>query len=739
MARICQTLKTIKKNWELIFISLAILFIELLVIRLIGTEIRVFAYLSNLLLLAAFIGLGLGMLVKKQLSLLISGFAIFTAVVITSSKYVLHLPNSDIRLFAQITELLAPLSEPYSWQTLTSNLTIEIFLGLVVLLLIFLNVVLIFMPLGQRLGTILAKHNEPILAYSFNLIASIAGLWLFQAYSVSYLTPYLAAVLTLAALFFLVKNSSERLTIALLTAVLIVFVTPKSLSENIKDTYWSAYHKITIAKTEKDTVRVNPQPEGWFMEVNNAAYMTLLDLSENYKKEAGIKLDGLYGQNVPVNTTFSDVYYLPFQFQRQPKNVLIIGAGAGNDVAAALRKNVQMVKHNQKEMHIDAVEIDPTIISLGKKYHPENPYLQENANIIIGDGRSYLARTDTKYDLVVMGIADSYTPTSSLTNLRLDHYLYTKESFQRIKDVLRDDGFLFLTFEVRRPWVGGRLEKGLSEVFGQKPRIFEVRSDNIYGWGGYSFVVSKNPNGLVNLFAQDEQLNAYVKVNERTFSTDTKLLTDDWPYLYLDKPRLPLLHAVVGTVLLISLFIFKKTVIAKNKINLPMFFWGAAFLLFEFQNVSKSSLLFGVTWATNLFTISAILVLLLLANWTVQRKFVKPDTAFTFLLITAFVQIITPLSLLNTFSTLQKILFATLLLNLPLYFGGIIFAHMFKEAKDKASAFGSNFLGAVIGGSLEMTSFLYGIHSLLYMVILLYTLGYILYKQRTFNTLAFKH
>src|SRR3990167_10386302 len=183
MARICQTLKTIKKNWELIFISLAILFIELLVIRLIGTEIRVFAYLSNLLLLAAFIGLGLGMLVKKQLSLLISGFAIFTAVVITSSKYVLHLPYGDIRLLAQITELLAPLSEPYSWQTLTSNLTIEIFVGLVVLLLIFLNVVLIFIPLGQRLGTILSKHNELVLAYSFNLLASIASLWLFQAYS----------------------------------------------------------------------------------------------------------------------------------------------------------------------------------------------------------------------------------------------------------------------------------------------------------------------------------------------------------------------------------------------------------------------------------------------------------------------------------------------------------------------------------------------------------------------------
>ena len=40
------------------------------------------------------------------------------------------------------------------------------------------------------------------------------------------------------------------------------------------------------------------------------------------------------------------------------ENVLILGAGSGTDVAAAL-------KHGAK--HVDAVEIDPVILRLGKR------------------------------------------------------------------------------------------------------------------------------------------------------------------------------------------------------------------------------------------------------------------------------------------------------------------------------------------------------------------------------------
>ncbi|HNC75635.1 MAG TPA: hypothetical protein PK362_12210, partial [Elusimicrobiota bacterium] len=51
-----------REERELWVASATILFQELLFIRWIGTEVRVLAYFPNLLLLAAFLGLGLGCL-----------------------------------------------------------------------------------------------------------------------------------------------------------------------------------------------------------------------------------------------------------------------------------------------------------------------------------------------------------------------------------------------------------------------------------------------------------------------------------------------------------------------------------------------------------------------------------------------------------------------------------------------------------------------------------------------------
>jgi hypothetical protein len=50
------------------------------------------------------------------------------------------------------------------------------------------------------------------------------------------------------------------------------------------------------------------------------------------------------------------VYNLPFRLAPAAERVLVVGAGTGNDVAAALRNGARMV---------DAVEIDPTILALG--------------------------------------------------------------------------------------------------------------------------------------------------------------------------------------------------------------------------------------------------------------------------------------------------------------------------------------------------------------------------------------
>ena len=66
------------------------------------------------------------------------------------------------------------------------------------------------------------------------------------------------------------------------------------------------------------------------------------------------------------------------------EDVLILGAGSGTDVAASLL-------HGTK--HIDAVEIDPVIVRLGREHHPDQPYNDPRVNVVTDDARHFLRTT----------------------------------------------------------------------------------------------------------------------------------------------------------------------------------------------------------------------------------------------------------------------------------------------------------------------------------------------------------
>ncbi|MDO8261211.1 MAG: hypothetical protein Q7T50_07030, partial [Candidatus Magasanikbacteria bacterium] len=269
--------KFLKNNYELISYSFIALFLELLIIRLVGTEIRIFAYLSNLVLLATFVGMGLGMLTKRFLPLSISGFFLFITSVIVSTNYIVRWPNLEFKLFTGITELLAPLSENYIWLQIDTFSKSGIIVGLFLMVMLFIVLVLIFAPIGQALGKAISRGNKPIIAYSVNIAASLVGLWAFQAFSTVRFTPYFGIIIVLAALACLAKNKSERLFLIAILVVSIAYLSPKIESKTI--TYWSPYQKLTLS-TAIYPPSVIPRPGGWYLEVNNVGYMSLLDLGK---------------------------------------------------------------------------------------------------------------------------------------------------------------------------------------------------------------------------------------------------------------------------------------------------------------------------------------------------------------------------------------------------------------------------------------------------------------------------
>ena len=97
--------------------------------------------------------------------------------------------------------------------------------------------------------------------------------------------------------------------------------------------------------------------------------------------------------------------------------VLILGAGSGTDVAAALR-------HGAK--HVTAVDIDPVILRLGAERHPDKPYSDPRVTVVNDDARHFLRTTTKKYDLVVFALIDSLTVQSSFAGVRLESYMFTQ-------------------------------------------------------------------------------------------------------------------------------------------------------------------------------------------------------------------------------------------------------------------------------------------------------------------------
>ena len=160
-------------------------------------------------------------------------------------------------------------------------------------------------------------------------------------------------------------------------------------------------------------------------------------------------------------------YSLPHLLNRDAggapfEEVLVIGAGSGNDVAAALHYGAK---------HVDAVEIDPAIFNLGKRDHPNIPYADPRVTVHIDDGRSFLRRTQTRYDLVIYALVDSLVLHSGYSTVRLESFLFTREAFEDIKARLKPNGVFAAYNAYRQGWVVGRLQTMMTAVFGDRPLV----------------------------------------------------------------------------------------------------------------------------------------------------------------------------------------------------------------------------------------------------------------------------
>ena len=146
--------------------------------------------------------------------------------------------------------------------------------------------------------------------------------------------------------------------------------------------------------------------------------------------------------------------------------------------------------------------------------------------------------------------------------------------------------------------------------------------------------------------------------------------------------------------------------------------------MLEAQIVSRLALFFGTTWIVNAIVLSAVLVMILLAN-LVAARWPAPGhgPCYLGLLLTILLLHGIPLDRLFLASELAKGLAVGGLFTLPLFFAGLIFITSFRGAPRKDAAFGANLLGAILGGFLEGIAFITGMRALLLLAAALYLLS----------------
>ena len=204
---------------------------------------------------------------------------------------------------------------------------------------------------------------------------------------------------------------------------------------------------------------------------------------------------------------------------------------------------------------------------------------------------------------------------------------------------------------------------------------------------------------------------------------------DDWPFFYLMFRRVPtqyraFLALIIGLGFLPILLLPK----GERRVRLPYFFLGAAFFLIETSNVVSLSLLYGSTWSVNVLVFCGILVLVLLGNLSAHRLRRQPMWLW-FALLTASVggaYAMPTSALLSLDLPVLRAVAAVVVFLGPVYFAAIIFATLIRREKKLYQAYGSNVLGAVVGGACEYLSLMFGFKFLLGITLAFYLMTFLL-------------
>ncbi len=491
--------------------------------------------------------------------------------------------------------------------------------------------------------------------YGADLIGAVAGL-LFALVAISWLGAFdtliaLAIFCALIAVLLAVMGRNRRFQIGagVVTGLLIVVLITNQAAG------WLEFSpkKLKDAPPDKTLMTVLKDPEARIIETRWGPFARL-DVVETSDESvryiftdagAGSTMVRYTGNDQDVAWLTGEVAFLPFTITPDTtQNVLILGAGAGQDVLMA---------HLAGAKSIDAVEINPLMIDLTRDYADYNGGIFDLDGVTAEamDARHYVEHSKDHYDLIYANLVYSQAAAPGTSALS-ENYIFTKEAFEAYWDHLTDNGRI--GFVAHQGIEGIRLlVAALDMLEGQgmslQNALQHVSLATLTGGDPQTrtsvLVVTRQPwsGAMVNNYVTQAHLRSagllylpiyqeigldalsvgamtlddYVKANADQYNYEPT--TDNWPFFFQFVPGMPdqltellfIAGALVFVYLSWSIFFFvRKDRRQWVRASLVPYFalLGAAFMLVEVPLIQRFNLLIGQPAAGLAAVIGALLV-----------------------------------------------------------------------------------------------------------------------------------
>lgn len=690
------------------------LFLELALIRWSSAQVLYLSYVSNFVLISAFFGLGLGALLAAELAqrtrdrMVVAAPALLAAVLV------------GVALFE--TQVVVSGAELLYFQNENLGTRVSSWLVLALLGVLF---VALFCSIGVAIGRDLGR-SAPLRAYSAEIGGSLFGIALFTLLALLGASPVLW--FSLGGLGLLLLGARGRRAVYLNAIILLVAVFTCAWVDD--GALWSPYYRVRVlpgspapARHPRDPAAGSPRHR---LQVNSITHQHISDIRLRepfyefpYRALGALPLERHDLRYLVDPTPGADPKHVPRS--RLPlERVLVVGAGNGTDTAFALAYGAK---------HVDAVEIDPLLAQIGRELQPNRPYQDPRVKLWVGDARTFLEKARGPYDLVVFGLPDSLTLASPYAGLRLESFLFTRETFARIRALLQPNHGLFVGYNYyREPWLVDRIARTIEAGFERAPKVLIGPDRNL------SAAFFAGP-GLSNVPPRLGDSWGFRWRGARA-QHDATVPSDDWPFLYARRRAIPphlvgsaaVMSGVALLTVLAVLFLPARRRARREPVELrellPFFLMGVSFLLLETAGLVRMSLLFGSTWLVNALVFFAVLLMVLLANGVAAKlPLARPWRPFLLLFAALLLAWWLPPSALSGLPSALRYGTAASVLFVPILLANLVFSRAFKRTSRPAHAFGANLVGAVVGGCLENLSLVLGYRALFIVALGLYTLA----------------